>query len=146
MKRIGMFLDVENLYFYLMRKYGKKLDYRKLLEFVDDFGETNQRIAYGYQTNDEAIGFTHFLQNMGFKTKFKCQNSWNVGIAVDIMTLADRLDRIILCTADADLEPVVDWATSKGLDVVVMACGISKALRLTATQIIEIPESLLCSS
>jgi len=157
MKRVGVFVDVSNIYFCIGRKYERrKLDYRKYLEFIKDFGELTKAIAYGSQISNEAAGFVHCLQSIGFQTKFKAVKSyhnedksfkqkadWDVGIAMDIVSMVDRFDMIILGCADGDLQPVVEWAVRRGIDVVILACGISRDLKESATQCIEIPESLL---
>jgi uncharacterized LabA/DUF88 family protein len=156
MKRIGVFVDVSNIYYCVGKKYEyRKLDYQKYLDFVKDFGELTKIIAYGSQLSSEAEGFIHCLQKFGFQTKFKAVKSfnseqelrrkadWDVGITMDIVNMIDRFDMIILGTADGDLTPVVSWAIQKGVDVVILACGISRDLKESATQFIEIPESLL---
>ena len=39
-KRIGMFVDISNLYYCVGKKFpGRKLDYRKYKRFVEDLGE-----------------------------------------------------------------------------------------------------------
>lgn len=156
MKRIGVFVDVSNIYYCISKKYEhRKLDYKKYLEFLRDFGDLTKVIAYGSQMNNEAAGFIHCLQKIGFQTKFKAVKTynqeidfkrkadWDVGIAMDIVTMINRFDMIILGSADGDLEPLVDWVTRRGVDVIVLACGISRDLKERATQYIEIPESLL---
>jgi uncharacterized LabA/DUF88 family protein len=156
MKRIGVFVDVSNIYYCVGKKYEyRKLDYRKYLDFIRDFGELTKVIAYGSQLSNEAAGFIHCLEKTGFQTKFKTVKSfssddtlkrkadWDVGIAMDIVSMIDRFDMIVLGSADGDLEPVVDWAIRRGVDVVVLACGISRDLKEQATKFIEIPESLL---
>lgn len=154
MKRIGVFVDVSNLYYCIGKKYDyRKLDYRKYLDFIGDLGEIVKSIAYGSQMSDEAIGFIHCLEKVGFQTKFKPVKTyspdsrrkadWDVGIAMDIVRMVDRFDMLILGTADGDLEPVVKWATEQGVDVIVLACGVSRELKTRATKYIEIPESLL---
>ena len=156
MKRIGVFVDVSNIYYCVGKKYEyRKLDYRKYLEFISDFGELVKVIAYGSQLSNEAAGFIHCLEKTGFQTKFKTVKSfnnelelrrkadWDVGIAMDIVNMIDRFDMIILGSADGDLEPIVDWSIRRGVDVVILACGISRDLKERATKFIEIPESLL---
>ncbi|KKN32659.1 hypothetical protein LCGC14_0811510 [marine sediment metagenome] len=156
MKRIGVFVDVSNIYYCVGKKYEyRKLDYRKYLDFIRDFGELTKVIAYGSQMSNEASGFIHCLEKIGFQTKFKAvktytQNQelrrkadWDVGITMDIVNMIDRFDMILLGTADGDLSPVVDWAIRRGVDVVILACGISRDLKELATEFIEIPESLL---
>ena len=156
MKRIGVFVDVSNIYYCVGKKYEyRKLDYQKYIDFIKDFGELVKVIAYGSQIHNEATGFIRCLAKMGFQTKFKAVKSygkdsemvrkadWDVGIAMDIVSMIQRFDMIILGSADGDLTPVVDWAIRQGVDVVILACGISKDLKQLATQYIEIPESLL---
>jgi uncharacterized LabA/DUF88 family protein len=154
-KRIGIFCDVSNLYYCIGKKFDKrKLDYRKYLAFAKDLGDVQHAIAYGAQLQNEASAFIHCLKNFGFEPKykspkdyhnkdnFKRKADWDVGIAIDIVKMIDRLDLIILGTADGDLTPVVDWAKERGVDVIVLACGISRELKDT-TKYIEIPESML---
>lgn len=156
MKRIGVFVDVSNLYYCINKKFEKrKLDYRKYLAYVKDLGEVTRAIAYGCHVNDEAKGFIHCLRETGYQTKFKAVKSyhgetglrrkadWDVGIAIDIVRMIDRFDMLVLGTADGDLEPAVEWCMSQGKDVLVLACGISKDLKERATEFIEIPESFL---
>lgn len=155
-KRIGIFCDISNLYYCIGKKYEqRKLDYSEYLKFVKDMGDVQHAVAYGAQMNNEATGFIHCLKQIGFdpkyktpknyhnKDNFKRKADWDVGIAMDIVRIIDRLDLIILGTADGDLAPLVEWAKEKGVDIVVLACGISRELKDTATKFIEIPESML---
>lgn len=156
MKRIGVFVDVSNIYYCIGKKFeGRKLDYRAYLDYIRDLGEITKVIAYGSQLSTEAAGFIHCLQKIGYQTKFKSVKTysqdqelrrkadWDVGITMDIVNMIDRFDMIILGSADGDLEPVVDWAMRRGVDVIILACGISRDLKDKSTQFIEIPESLL---
>jgi len=146
MKRVGIFVDISNLYHTISRRYGgRKLDYGKLYDFIGDFGDVMQAIAYGSQAKGPATRFITALKEVGFSPKYREERSfnWNVGIAMDIVNMADRLDMVVLCSANGALEPVVTWCRSKGIDVVVFGCGIANALTEEATESIEIPESLL---
>lgn len=148
MKRLGVFLDVGNLYYCIGKKYDKrKLDYRKYLAFLKEIGESVRATAYGCQMNNEATGFIHCLKAIGLQTKFKTvkthRDDWDVGIAIDMVRMLDRVDTIILGSADSDLAPAVEYAVQAGVEVIVIACGISKDLKDAATDFIEIPESLL---
>ena len=158
-KRIGIFVDISNLYYCIGKKYpSRKLDYRKYLKFVKDLGEISVAVAYGAQISGQANGFIYCLKQIGFQTKFKTPKTyankeddyvlkrkadWDVGITMDIVNMIDRIDMIILGTGDGDMLPVVEWAMAKGVEVVVIATGISKDLKDKATKYIEIPESFL---
>lgn len=156
MKRLGIFVDVSNLYYCISKKFDKrKLDYRKYYKFIADLGEVQQAIAYGCQMHGEANGFLNCLKKIGFTTKYKATKTFHnsdglrhkadqdVQIAIDIVNMLPAMDMIILGSADGDLAPAVEWARMHGVDVVILASGISRDLKEVATKFIEIPESLL---
>jgi len=155
MKRIGLFVDVSNLYYTLKREYKRKLDYAKLKEFVEDMGEIQVMIAYGASKNGCAKKFIYKLDTLGYQTKFKevktFQNATSirhkadqdVAIAVDMLNMCDRLDLIILVSADGDLLPAVETLMSKGINVLIIGCNISHDFKAVAREVIEIPQSLL---
>jgi uncharacterized LabA/DUF88 family protein len=156
MKRIGIFADVSNLYYCIGMKYPeRKLDYAAYMKYVQELGELTIAYAYGAQLENEASGFIHCLKATGYTPKYKTPKTyksegkikrkadWDVGIAMDIVQTIDRLDIVVLGSADGDLCPAVDWAQRHGATVVILACGISRDLRDLADQAIEIPESLL---
>jgi len=106
----------------------------------------------------QANGFIACLKHLGFQPKFKQPKTyvtdaaksgilrkadWDVGITIDIVQTIARLDMIILGSADGDMLPVVEWAMNTGVEVVVIASGISLDLKDKATKFIEIPESFL---
>lgn len=156
-KRIGFFVDVSDLYRRVSRKFdGRKLDYKKYYDFVADLGQVQQAIAYGSQLNDEARGFIFCLRNIGFHTKYKEPRTfttedghirrlinWNVGICMDVVNMVDNLDMVVLGSSDSDLLPLVKWCSSIGLKTIVFSCGVGKRLNEEASEVIEIPESLL---
>lgn len=159
MRYIGIFADVSNLYYCIGMKYpNRKLDYVAYRKYVEDLGIVKHCIAYGAQLDNEAAGFIHCLKEAGYSPKYKCPKTyktddkirrkadWDVGIAIDIVQLVldGQLDMVLLGSADGDLCPLVEWVQSfHKITVVVLACGISRDLRLLADKAIEIPESLL---
>lgn len=150
MIRLGVFVDVGNLYYCIGKKYpGRKLDYSKYLEYLKDLGEFQQLVAFGTQTADEAKDFIYRLQQLGFQTKYRKTRAngrkpnWNVGIAINALNMCEKFDLVIIGSSDADLDLLIDELRNKGVGVVVFACGIGKELRRSANKWIEIPESLL---
>lgn len=152
MKRLGLFLEVSNLYHTINKRYNKKLNYKKYMEFVQSLGEVQQAIAYGAQVGNEAKGFLVCLREAGFMPKYKepkefhdgtKKANWDVGMAVDMISMMDRLDMIVLGSADGDFADLINYVQGKGLQVIVLACNISHELTNVATKCIEIPESLL---
>jgi len=156
MKRIGLFVDVSNLYKCLRLKYqDKKLDYEKYMTYIKDLGEIIIANAYGAQLNEEAKSFINCLKILGFTPKYKKlkeyinregvthKANWDVGITVDIVKAVGNLDIIILGSADGDFVPLVSWIQEQGKTVIILACGISRELKDICSQAIEIPESMI---
>lgn len=155
-KQVGIFVDLSNLYYCLNNKNkGSKIDYEKYYNFCKDLGEIKIAFAYGSQVNSNALNFIHCLNKIGFITKYKepkkyrngknikLKADWDVGIAVDMIIYSDRLDLMILGSADGDMIPVVEYLKARGVEVVVLASGISKELSETVTEAIEIAPSLM---
>lgn len=156
MYKIGLYMDVSNLYYCIKKYYdGRKLDYSAYLDFVKEMGDLEITRAFMAQRGNEAYQFIHYLEALGYKviskspkafhspngTKHKAD--WDVGLTIEVIKDAENLDMVILGTADGDFLPLVEYLKDKGTMVVVMACTISKELKDSANACIEIPESLL---
>ena len=157
-KRIGVFIDTNNLYYSINRKFsGRKLDYRSYMDFITPFGEVVLSTAYGTQVGKEAVGFIHFLKSIGFIIKYKAPKTyykdgveyrkvdWDVSIAIDMVDLvgSESVDLIVLGSADGDMIPAVQWVQKHGVKCVIVACGINRDLKNAAYDFIEIYDSLL---
>jgi len=155
-KRIGIFVDVSNLYYCIGKKYGgKKLDYAKYYKYIEDLGNITMAIAYGAQVKNQANKFLHCLQQIGFNTKYRSPKAFinhgsvrkkadcDLQIAVDVIHNIDELDMLVLGSADGDFTPIINMANDAGLTTVILACQISKDLKEIADEFIEIPASLL---
>lgn len=151
MKKIGVYIDINNLYQALRHnRDGKQLDYDKLMNEIRSMGEVVDAIAYGCEFEKEATEFKCMLSKIGVTPKYKKlvpnrKFSWNVGIVIDIMDTLDDVDIIVLCSGDGDLTPMVTHAIAKDKRVIVIACSPSKSLRNHATSTIDIYGDLLCS-
>lgn len=156
MQRILVLLDLSNMYYTLKRhREGRKLGFKPFLEFISDLGTITHKIAYGGRLGPQANTFITYLKDLGFETKYKevkefmgadGQNvrkaNWDVGIAVDMICLADTYDTLVLGTADGDLVPAIQKVIAMDKRVIVFGCKISRDLQALA-HCIEIPDSLL---
>jgi len=151
MKKIGVYIDINNLYQALKRnRDGKQLDYDKLMGHIKDMGEVVDAIAYGCEFEKEATEFKCMLSKVGVTPKYKQlipnrKFSWNPSIIIDAMSKLEDLDILVLCSGDGELTPLVTHARDAGKQVIVIACSPSKSLRSHATSTIEIYGDLLCS-
>lgn len=158
--KIALLIDVSNLYYCIGAKYKSKLNYKALMEYIKPMGSIITARAYGSQIRGEATGFISALKNIGFECHFKTPKEyatddpnrvrrkadWDVGIAMDMLTLAEsgECDTVILGTADGDMSPAIEACISKGVKVIVIGCGISSTLKsITNVECIEIPRSLM---
>lgn len=153
MKRLGVFVDVSNLYYCTEKQYRKKIDYAKYLAFLNDFGTTKFSIAYAAVMGTQADGFLHALAELGFQVKTRTPKEYSipgggvkhkcdfdVQIALDMVHMQSQMDMCILGSADGDLTPAVKYLT---IPTVIFACGISNELAKSAKAAIEIPPSIL---
>ena len=56
--------------------------------------------------------------------------NFDIELAVDILTMSDRLDIVVLLSGDGDFRRVVELVESKGVRVEVVAFAASTALEL----------------
>jgi uncharacterized LabA/DUF88 family protein len=161
MKKLGVFIELSNIYHTIALRFNesrignRRVSYEKYIKFLKDIGNIVDAYAYGTQKTNEAEKFIKRLEAIGFTVRYKSlkeysgkmgvkhKADWDVGIVMDIVQSYEKYDMIVLGTADGDFRPLVEWLVSKGKQVLILACGISKDLKETATSIIEIPESLL---
>jgi uncharacterized LabA/DUF88 family protein len=153
MKKIGVFIDLSNLYYCTLNRFGRKPDYKAYLQFVKDLGDVTHAFAYGSQIGNQAQQFIYAMNQIGYVTRYKQAKAvgathkanWDVGIVMEVVqvVLGVGLDVVVLGTADGDMAPLVDWCQKRGIPVVILASGISHELRDIAHKTIEMPESLL---
>lgn len=155
-KRLGVFADVSNLYYCTEKAYGKKIDYKKYLEFLKELGEVKFAIAYVSVLGNQSDGFIHALKELGFEIKAKVPKEYrmdngcikrkcdaDVAIALDMVDKSPAMDMCILGSADGDLTPAVDWLRVRNVPTIIFASGISAELAKSAKSAIEIPPSVL---
>jgi uncharacterized LabA/DUF88 family protein len=148
--RVGIFADVSNLYFCCKERFQKKINYEKLLSFCTNGDNCIISKAYGIHSTDSS-SFKNALKNIGWATEFKSPKSFGDGtkkadcdliMVMDVVRSIDLIDKIILCTADGDFAPLIDWAFEQGRSVLVVGCNISHELK-DKTECIEITKELL---
>jgi uncharacterized LabA/DUF88 family protein len=140
-QRVGVLVDIQNLYYSAKALYGKKVNFKKILE--DAAGERIliRAIAYGIKTVDgQEEKFFEALGKHGYEVKTKDlqifpggtkKGDWDVGIAVDAIKLSKSLDVIVLVSGDGDYVPLVEYIQSTtGCRVEGMAFGESTSAKL----------------
>ncbi len=140
-QRIGVFVDVQNLYYSARALYGANVNFGQILKAVT--ADRQMVRAFAYVIKSEAPkeqGFFDALEKAGFEIRSKDiqifsdgqkKGDWDVGIAIDAIKTADRLDAIILATGDGDFIPLVTYLReNRGCRVEGVAFGKSTSSKL----------------
>ncbi len=118
MKKIAVFVDVQNIYYTTRQAYGRQFNYRKLWQQLSSEGEIVAATAYAIDRGDDKqLKFQDALKHIGFTVKLKpyiqrsdgsAKGDWDVGITIDIMKTAASVDSVILLSGDGDFDMLLD--------------------------------------
>lgn len=140
-QRVGVFVDVGNMYHSAKNLYTAKLNFGKILETATNGRQLVRAIAYVVESQTpEEKGFFEALDKQGYEIKSKDlqifpggakKGDWDVGIAIDAITIANHLDVVVLVTGDGDFIPLVNFLkNNKGCRVEVIAFEQSASAKL----------------
>lgn len=140
-QRVGVFIDVQNMYYSAKNLFGRKVDFGAIVNRAVAGRKLIRAIAYVIRTETkEEQPFFEALYNLGIETREKDlqvfttgvkKGDWDVGLAVDAIRLAPSLDAIVLVSGDGDYIPLVDYLQkSSGKQVEVVAFGDTTSSRL----------------
>lgn len=123
MKKIALFVDVQNIYYTTRDAYGRQFNYRKLWERISAQGDIVSAIAYAINRGDDKQQkFQDALKHIGFTVKLKpyiqrsdgsAKGDWDVGIAIDVMELAKDVDTVVLLSGDGDFDLLLEKISDK---------------------------------
>lgn len=139
-QRVGIFIDTQNLYHSAKNIYGAKVNFDQVVKESLAGRSLTRAVAYVITTESgEEKSFFEALGKMGIETKTKNlqvfaggakKGDWDVGLAVDAIKLAPKLDAVILITGDGDFVPLVEYLKNDGCQVEVASFGKSTSARL----------------
>lgn len=144
-KRLGIFIDNQNVYYSTKMHYGRKLDYRKLLEVLVKDRHLVKAICYVVkQPEVSQEGFINMLKNNGYTVRVRelirradgsAKGNWDIGIAADVITMVEKnnLDIVVLVTCDGDFVDLVKLLSAKGIRVEVIGFPMNMAMDLKKT-------------
>ena len=114
MKKISLFVDVQNIYYTTRSKYQSNFDYNKFWGHATEDREIVTARAYAIDRGDKKqIEFQNILRAIGFEVKLKpfitrsdgsSKGDWDVGIAIDVMEFAPQSDIVVLASGDGDFD------------------------------------------
>lgn len=118
-QRVGVLVDIQNLYYSAKALYGKKVNFKRILEDATGERILIRAIAYGIKTIEgQEEKFFEALEKHGYEVKTKDlqifpggvkKGDWDVGITVDAIKLSKSLDVIVLVSGDGDYIPLVEY-------------------------------------
>ncbi|MBI5728184.1 MAG: NYN domain-containing protein [Candidatus Magasanikbacteria bacterium] len=140
-QRVGVFIDVQNLYYSAKNLHGKKVNFGNIVREAVAGRKLIRAIAYVVRTETkEEQPFFEALYNLGIETREKDlqifstgmkKADWDVGLTVDAIRLAPSLDAVVIVSGDGDYVPLVEYLQkSSGKQVEVVAFGETTSSRL----------------
>ena len=134
-QRVGVFVDVQNLYYSARNIYNARVNFNEVLKAAVGDRKLIRAIAYVVQADmPEEHTFFEALEKAGFEVKAKDlqtfagghqKGDWDVGIAMDIIKLMNKLDVVVLASGDGDFVPLLEYLQMSGQFTETVAFGKS---------------------
>lgn len=140
-QRIGVFVDIQNLYYSAKNLYDARVNFNSVLNEAVKGRGLVRAMAYVIKTDElKEKKFFEALKMIGFEVKSKDlqifyggakKGDWDIGIAMDMIELASKLDTVVLVSGDGDFVALVQHLKrALGCKVEVMAFGRSSSNKL----------------
>ena len=153
-QRVGVFIDVQNIYHSVKNLYGMRVNFETLLKTVVSDRPLVRAVAYVAKSETAAgeDSFFEALRKTGLELRCKDlqvyadgmkKADWDVGMAVDAIRMANFLDVIILVTGDGDFVPLVEylkWGMGRQVEVASFEKTTSARLRESADRFVALDE------
>jgi len=155
-KKIAIFVDVQNIYYTARDTYGRQFDYREFWQGMKNQGDLVIANAYAIDRDDDRQKkFQDALKHIGFTVKLKpyiqrrdgsAKGDWDVGITIDVLEAAREVDTVVLLSGDGDFDMLLekvktDYAVST--EVYGVAALTADSLIEAASHFHQIDEELL---
>ncbi|MCA9389530.1 MAG: NYN domain-containing protein [Candidatus Magasanikbacteria bacterium] len=134
-QRVAVLIDTQNMYHSAKNIYNAKVNFGALIDAAVGPRQMVRSIAYVAKSKGgEETSFFEALQNIGIELKIKDvqefssgakKADWDVGMAIDAVALAPRVDAIVLVTGDGDFVPLVEYLQTHGVACECVAFGES---------------------
>lgn len=118
-QRVGVFIDTQNLYHSAKHLYQARVNFGNVLKDAVAGRHLIRAIGYVITTESgEERPFFDALLSIGIETKTKNlqifaggakKADWDVGLAVDAISIAPKLDAVIIVSGDGDFVPLVEY-------------------------------------
>lgn len=139
-QRVAVLIDTQNMYHSAKHLFDAKLNFPAIVRAATEDRQLVRAIAYVAKSKTgEEMAFFEALVGGGIELRVKevlefssgvKKADWDVGMAIDAVKLAEKVDVIILMTGDGDFVPCVEYLQARGVIVEVVAFGASTSSEL----------------
>jgi len=156
LKKVSIFVDVQNIYYTTKQAYNRHFDYNAFWARVTNEREVVKAFAYAINRGDEKQKeFQNILRGIGFEVKLKQfiqrsdgsrKGDWDVGITIDILDYAMNSDIVVLASGDGDFDVLINKVIkdySNSVEVYGVQQLTSDSLIRSASRFIPIQDDLL---
>ncbi len=139
-QRVTVLVDTQNLYHSAKNLHNSRINFAELMRLCIQDRQVVRALAYVIKTDTpEERTFFDALEKSGLELKVKdlqvfaggaMKGDWDVGIAVDGISLMHKSDVVVLACGDGDLIPLVKYLQTNGVIVEAVSFGRSTSLKL----------------
>ncbi len=139
-QRVAVFVDIQNMYYSAKNLYKKKVNFGEILRIAIGDRKLVRAIAYVIKADVEQEGnFFEAIHKQGYEVKAKDlqvflggakKGDWDVGIAMDVMRIAPKVDVIVLVSGDGDFKDLFEHVKSLGCRAEMIAFKKTASSRL----------------
>jgi len=139
-QRVGVFVDVQNMYYSAKNLYASKVDFGKVLMAAVSGRRLIRAFAYVIKADVGAEKeFFGALEKMGYEVREKelqvfydgaKKGDWDVGLCMDVVRLIPKMDVMVLVSGDGDYTELLEYARSQGVRSEVISFGQTSSGRL----------------
>lgn len=149
MTKIAIFVDIQNIYYTTRDVYSRSFNYRKFWQALSAQGYIVHAHAYAIDRGDaQQQKFQNALRHIGFNVHLKpyinrsdgsSKGDWDVGIAIDVMEISSKVDKVVLLSGDGDFDLLLKKIkTVHGVSTCVY--GVEK---LTAKSLVDVTDDFI---
>jgi uncharacterized LabA/DUF88 family protein len=148
-KKVAIFVDVQNIYYTTRDSYARPFNYRQFWQQISNECDIVAAYAYAIDRNDASQKkFQSALRHIGFEVKLKpfiqrsdgsAKGDWDVGITIDVLKEAPKVDEVILLSGDGDFAILLDEIRAENQ----VRSSVYGVLNLTANGLIQAADNFV---
>lgn len=141
-QRVGIFVDIQNMYYSAKNLYNSFVDFGKVMEKAVAGRHLVRAFAYVIKADIETEeSFFDALTRQGYEVRSKDlqtfyggakKGDWDVGLCMDVIRVMPLIDTVVLVSGDGDYSDLLDYLRAHGRRTEVIAFGKTTSSRLIA--------------